>query len=269
MVKSIGSIISWLRTPWRKSATLSRLFFIGVLVLAGAGSLRPFSHRFLSRGDPRAWSIDFTNIYLGGRLAAEGKNPYCDEEIKGSWQRLCGKEGFVCSVTPGLPEHPLLYPPWALGMLLPLSQLPYRYADALWYFLLAVSLFAIVFFGWLLFGRRLPAVIAMTEIFLLCAAFKPTLIIVLSGQPGIIVYAALLACLFCLKTSRPFIGGLFLGIASMKITLAIPLYVYLLLKEGGAGTGRRALRRRRLPSCLFFVQRRPAPGFVFASGGSI
>jgi alpha-1,2-mannosyltransferase len=120
--------------------------------------------------------------------------------------------------------YPWHYPPSFLVIVLPLSLLPYGISFAIWIFS--------TLYGYLWIVRRIAPHRLTTLLFL---SFPPAIINFFYGQNGFLTTIFLGGGLLLLD-SRPFIGGLLLGVLSYKPQLAILIPIALL-----AGRNWRAL----------------------------
>ena len=175
-------------------------------------------------------AFDFANVFLGQRMLARGINPYDDSAIKSQWKDIVKAYGLQSKYVPGLPDMPLLYPPWALSMLLPLNGIPYPFASQLWYFLSAFF-----FTGGIFLICKGQGGSSNLRDFIVMAAFLVavnfTIDVYLIGQPAFCAFLGLCGAFYFSTDKKPVIAGLFLFIASMKITLALPLIVFFIIKR--------------------------------------
>jgi hypothetical protein len=175
-------------------------------------------------------AFDFANVFLGQRMLARGINPYDDSAIKSQWKDIVKTYGLHSKYEPGSPDMPLLYPPWALSMLLWLNGVPYPCACTVWYFLSALFYMAGVYL--ICKGKDPPTNL---RDFIVVAAFlvavNCTIIAYLIGQPTFCAFMGLCGAFYFSTEKKPVVAGLFLFIASIKITLALPLIVFFIIKR--------------------------------------
>lgn len=198
-------------------------WFLIVVALVGCHRLR-----HLQSHDVEAF--DFANVFLGQRMLARGINPYDDSAIKSQWKDIVKAYGLHSKYEPGSPDMPLLYPPWALSMLLWLNGVPYPRACTLWYFLSALFFAGGVYL--ICKGKDPPTNfrdIIVVAAFLVAVNF--TINVYLIGQPAFCAFLGLCGAFYFSTGKKPVVAGLFLFVASMKITLALPLIVFFLIKR--------------------------------------
>lgn len=179
--------------------------------------------------------VDFRNVYLGAQLLSAGSNPYDDSLLKAQWQHIADQEGFTPKDQPGFPNNPLLYPPWALTLFTPLAALPFRTAYALWYLFIPCCLALSVFFVYRTYFKQ--SALALLDLFLLVLAFKGTSLVFLVGQPSFLSFAALFGAWYFYTKDQALPTGILLGIGACKITLALPLVVFFLLRRAWKPVG--------------------------------
>jgi hypothetical protein len=212
------------------SATLSRYksgkalqYFLIVVALVGCHRLRHLQSHDIE-------AFDFANVFLGQRMLARGINPYDDSAIKSQWKDIVKAYGLHSKYEPGSPDMPLLYPPWALSMLLPLNGIAYPRASQVWYFLSAFFFTGGVFLICKCQGRS-----SNLRDFVIMAAFLVavnfTINVYLIGQPAFCAFLGLCGAFYFSIEKKPVVAGLFLFVASMKITLALPLIVFFIIKR--------------------------------------
>jgi hypothetical protein len=164
---------------------------------------------------------DFRTVYAGQKLLAQGKNPYYDQKVKAAWQEIIKSENLTSETAPGFPETPLVYPPWALVLFMPFSLLFYSKAYLLWYAVLPLLLYGMLRQVQTLCRRYFQLEIPFMDLLVTALAFKSTFPALLVGQP-------LFLCLFLGFTALVYaeknkvLSGILLGLATFKITLALP-----------------------------------------------
>lgn len=212
-----------------------RLPFSWHTLLRGILLLIALLHGYRLWQDPPApaEAVDFRNVYVGALLLREGADPYDDAALKARWIDIAAGDAALQAATlPGLPNNPLLYPPWALPLFTPFILLPFKAAAWCWYALSLVLL--------LLSVAAVAA--AMPEgkghwltLLLLVFAFKGTLHAWQVGQPVFLCIAALLWAWRFDAQGRALPAGLLLGIAAFKITLALPLGLLWIMRRRWKG----------------------------------
>ena len=197
-------------------------FFI-IVALVGCHRLR-----HLQPHDTEAF--DFANVFLGQRMLARGINPYEDSAIKSQWKEILNTYAMTSRFEPGAPDMPLLYPPWTLSMLLPFNFVPYPIAYRLWYVLIAVFLAAGIYF----LSKSPERSATLRDFFWILAflvAVNFTINVFLIGQPTFCAFLGLCGAYYFSTKKKPVAAGIFTFIASMKITLALPIIAFFLIKR--------------------------------------
>jgi hypothetical protein len=169
--------------------------------------------------------VDFRNLYISSYEFIHGL-PIYDEEInKSTWIGIAQEIGFDSRVMPGKPSLLFNYPPWVAVIFSPFVLLPFYYAAILWYLMLIGTYFTI---AWLLpktfeitFSLR-----AFFEILLLIFAFKFTKGSFTVGQPAYVTFLLGLSSLWFYRKNKTFLAGVFLGLATIKPTVALPFFIF-------------------------------------------
>jgi hypothetical protein len=190
---------------------------------------------------------DFRAFFAAATVVAHHGDPY-------NWPTLAATEYQLYDapnrLVPGDAAYYefLAFPegPWLAYGLVPLTNLPWQvayaiYASLLGLILLATSWLTFTMLGW---SYRLAALGAGCT--LLCAVGFINLFM---GQVSVIVFAALIAAWWLAKNRRPFLGGAVLVLVWLKPNIGLPLALVLALLEPA-------------------VARRMMSGFVAASAGA-
>lgn len=173
--------------------------------------------------------VDVRPLYLGARLLLRGSDPYDDLALKAEWSAVTAREGLASQHPPGLPRTPLVYPPWALPVFIPLALLPYAAAIRVWSLLLPVLLAAAA----VLVAHLAPVAsrwVAAADLVLLAFAAKVTEWILWVGQPVPLCLAIGFAGWALARRGRPLAAGLCLGLAAFKVTVVVPFVAVALLR---------------------------------------
>lgn len=187
-----------------------------VLMLAGILGLVTALPHLLYLYLPAQWPLDvarhavgrdFVNLWVGGRLLAEGH-----------WQTLFDVFAYRAALheifSPHLAPHVWSYPPTSFLLAEPLAALPYGTALAVWT-LAGLALFAA--------AARIGFDIRLTQRALGIALVAPALVLnVICGQNGFLT-AALMAGGILMLDRRPVIAGVLIGLLSFKPHLGIVL----------------------------------------------
>lgn len=182
-------------------------------------------------------------------------NPYNDSLLKNTWQTIAFQNHFRPTATPGLPDMPLLYPPFALMFFVPFALIPYRIACLMWWAMLMLSVVGYCLVLPRIFNRRLSgksSLVKSLEVALLLLAFKTSLMILVCGQPCWIFFFASIGALWANQRKHPLLSGIMLGLAAIKINLALPIYLVMCFRKSWK-TLSIALIMLLITSSIFFV----------------
>jgi Glycosyltransferase family 87 len=190
---------------------------------------------------------DFRAFFAAATVVAHHGDPY-------NWPTLAATEYRLYDAPNGLvPGNPAYYEflafpegPWLAYGMVPLTNLPWQvayavYASLLGLILLAISFLTLTMLGW---SRQRAALGAGCT--LLCAVGFINLFM---GQVSVIVFGALIAAWWLARNGRPFQAGAVLVLVWVKPNIGLPLALVLALLE---------------PT----VARRVISGFVVASAGA-
>jgi hypothetical protein len=175
-------------------------------------------------------AVDFRPLYLGASIVLDGGNPYNDRLLKQTWLDTARREGFTGLSLPGLPNTPLVYPPWALPLFVPFAALPWLAAVPVWYTLVAALLLSTVL---LLAGLvpGAPRIVAACDLLALALGFKAIDWAALVGQPLFLCLALGTASWALSAGGRDVPAGIALGMAAFKIHLALPFVLLALVRR--------------------------------------
>lgn len=190
---------------------------------------------------------DFRAFFAAATVVAHHGDPY-------NWPALAATEYQLYDapnrLEPGNPAYYefLAFPegPWLAYGLVPLTNLPWQVAYAIYATLLGLVLLAVSWLTFTMLGwsyRRAALGAACT---LLCAVGFINLFM---GQVSVIVFAALIAGWWLARHRRPFLGGAVLVLVWLKPNIGLPLALVLALLEPA-------------------VARRMMSGFVVASAAA-
>jgi len=190
---------------------------------------------------------DFRAFFAAATVVAHHGDAY-------NWPTLAATEYRLYDAPKGLvPGNPAYYEflafpegPWLAYGMVPLTNLPWQvayaiYASLLGLILLAISFLTLTMLGW---SRQRAALGAGCT--LLCAVGFINLFM---GQVSVIVFAALIAAWWLARNGRPFLAGAVLVLVWVKPNIGLPLALVLALLEPA-------------------VARRVISGFVVASAGA-
>lgn len=190
---------------------------------------------------------DFRAFFAAATVVAHHGDPY-------NWPTLAATEYRLYDAPNGLvPGNPAYYEflafpegPWLAYGMVPLTNLPWQvayaiYATLLGLILLAISFLTLTMLGW---SHRRAAIGAGCT--LLCAVGFINLFM---GQVSVIVFGALIAAWWLARNGRPFLAGAVLVLVWVKPNIGLPLALVLALLEPA-------------------VARRMMSGFVVASAGA-
>ena len=202
---------------WLSAIRIQRLATVAVLGTAGFLLFLVLTAHGANDYTSRPLGTDFSSFYAAGRLAAQGLNVYDPALLHGMQQGIFGQD---------TPYYAFAYPPFFLLLAWPLSQLPYLVALTLW----QLGSFALYLWAMaVLRGRFAPKFPA--RLFYLCAAgFTAVFVNVTHGQNGFLTVALFAAAIAALGR-RPWLAGLWFGLAAYKPQLG--LLVPVALAAGG------------------------------------
>jgi Glycosyltransferase family 87 len=225
-------------------AAARRRFRQRVLVVFLLAMLIPYGRQLVTSSTV---GQDFRAFFAAATVVAHHGDPY-------NWPTLAATEYRLYDAPKGLvPGNPAYYEflafpegPWLAYGMVPLTNLPWQvayaiYASLLGLILLAISFLTLTMLGW---SRQRAALGAGCT--LLCAVGFINLFM---GQVSVIVFGALIAAWWFARNGRPFLAGAVLVLVWVKPNIGLPLALVLALLE---------------PT----VARRAITGFVMASAGA-
>lgn len=205
---------------------------------------------------PQVTFRDFANVYCGQELVSRGINPYETAHARKLWAGVAADTTLKNSYRPGLPEFPILYPPWALSQLQFLHFFPFRAGVWIWFVLLLVFLgITLLCAYWLLVAgtTKIHRLCALYVVVLCIIAFKGTVPALMVGQPFLFFWALLMVGVVLLQNGLMIPAGIFIGLGAGKTTLCIPLIITL-VATGKWKTVATAILTILLFTLLFFLQ---------------
>lgn len=166
--------------------------------------------------------LDYRQIYAGAQLFDAGLNPYNDSLLKLQWNSNFHPEELKGLPQAGGPENFLVYPPPFIASMIPLSRLPWDEARTwIW----CVSAVLVLLIGLLLSGQFSTPQILLS--FLMLLSFKGTYTALILGQPLLLSLFFILLHLYAERKKQKLWSGLFLALACLKPTLALPMVFFL------------------------------------------
>jgi hypothetical protein len=177
-------------------------------------------------------SIDFRNLYLGSRIWLEGGNPYTDSELKKEWAAVCEEEYLDPETQPGLPQNFLVYPPYALILFAPFGLLNWHAAIVLHFIMELFCLIVIIIS--VLKAYPDPRIAFKYKFLVLTAVLlglKGTAHAAVVGQPSFVCIAAALLAYVYVQRNKKYIAPLLLIVASIKPTIALPIWLFLIIHK--------------------------------------
>lgn len=187
-------------------------FLLALMVLAQ--SLRLWKP--LSDDQP----LDFRQLYVSARLWNHQALPYDDASLKQEWLHLTEIDSIQSHSLPGAPYNRSVYPPHTIAFFRVIADLPWLSVRWLWWALLLV-LIGIAFF--LIPGLK------WWQAALIFFAFKASFPALLLGQPVLWSFFFFTLFLWALQNARHGIALLGLIGMSMKISLLLPVMLWLLM----------------------------------------
>jgi hypothetical protein len=176
---------------------------------ASFGLLRPIS--FVG--------TDFPSLYTAAEVIRQGENPYDMEVFESTSVEL----GF------GKRAKPYVYHPFFATLLVPLTLFDPKIANAFFALVNFAFLLAIVWFSVPRGHPQKPAALILGLI--LAANFSPAYSSARLGRVDLAVAFLLIVALCSLRGSRPWVGGAFVGLATMLKTTPGLLLIYFLWKR--------------------------------------
>ncbi|HCS21655.1 MAG TPA: hypothetical protein DIW47_14040 [Bacteroidetes bacterium] len=182
--------------------------------------------RFLTYSAKPNEPLDLRQLYAGAQVLDSGANPYNDSLLKEHWKHHFSEKELKGSPLPGGPENYLVYPPPVLVSFIPLSHWAWYDARALFWTLCAAAVVLIGLFasGSFHLNKLLPGL-------LILLAFKGTYTALILGQPLLFSLLFILIHFYAESKNRPALSGLFLALAFLKPSLALPIVFFLIAER--------------------------------------
>lgn len=150
---------------------------------------------------------DFVYFYTLGHTAFEGEFLRMQD-----YERLYTRQVELVPASAG-DQHFSMYPPNAALVFWPIAKLPYNAAVLLWVVLTILGFAGTVYFLWHHNRDALPDARFLA---LAAAAFPPLWSLVMFGQSTVLPLIAFLLGWLALRSGRPFVAGLALGLLALK-----------------------------------------------------
>lgn len=250
--------MNWL-TAWRLKVYSRAIVAVYAAALVGITVGGPLTGKGLYSLQGIPLGSDFLGFWSAARLAADGHPAWAY-----NLDRVHALEKLV--ISPAVPPIPWLYPPTFLLLVLPLALLPYLPAMLAW---LALTLAAYLGVVWRI--APLPLAVWLT------LAFPGTFQNLIHFQNGFLS-AAFLGGGLLLAETRPFAGGVLLGLLSYKPHLAVLALLALIAGRrwwtlAGAAVGAGGLALATLPlmgweTWRAFLQNLPLAGWMIEHGAA-
>jgi hypothetical protein len=171
---------------------------------------------WLASHDPRHLD-DFLTYWTAGRLNAQGINPYDAERVL-ALEREVGW-------TKPLPYR-IWYPPWTIGVFMPLGAMPLSTARFVWYLLSIAAVVVCADWLWRAYGGC-PGKRGIA--WLIAASFAPVPIVWKTGQVSPIMLLGIVGFLAGITANRPLRAGACLALAAAKPQVAYLVWPALVL----------------------------------------
>jgi hypothetical protein len=160
---------------------------------------------------------DFLTYWTAGRLNAQGINPYDAD-------RVLALEREVGWAKPH--AYRIWYPPWTIGLFMPLASMPYSTARFVWYLLSIGAVVVCADWLWRAYGGD-PAKRGIS--WLVAATFAPVPIVWKTGQVSPIMLLGIVGFLAGVRANRPLLAGACLALTASKPQLAYLIWPALVL----------------------------------------
>jgi hypothetical protein len=197
--------------------------------------------------------LDLITLYTAGSMVRGRENPYDDAALKDAWRAIGSNQSVwqdESECKPGIPTA-LLYPPNTLLAYSFLSVAPWRFMTVTNRLAQIALLALIVIVLWRVQGNK-----SFYGFILLALAFTGLkgLAWFMSGlNPTVFAIFFIILFYWAFKKNHQVLAGLFLGAATLKITLVIPFFLFVLL-------------RRKWKIALYFILAAIVPyGYLFIS----
>ncbi|MBN1760949.1 MAG: DUF2029 domain-containing protein [Chitinispirillaceae bacterium] len=200
-----------------------KILFLCLLFIFAAGNVIPWCENHAP--------ADLISMYTSGYMVRNGENPYNDLPLKATWNRIVRKQNCTPEERrqpPGLPNA-VLYPPNTLLLYSFLSVIPFRYLTATLRIVLLLLMFAVIRMVW---TQNKPGTFSdFLLIALTFAGLNGTPWLIVSINTSIFIYFFLFAFYRSFRNNHDIIAGIFLGAMSLKITLMIPVFIFVCIRR--------------------------------------
>jgi len=162
---------------------------------------------WLNSHDPRHLD-DFLTYWTAGRLNAQGVNPYDADRVLELQRAVGWTKPFA---------YRIWYPPWTIGLFMPLGSMPQPTARFVWYLLTIGTVVVCADWLWRAYGGD-PAKRGVA--WLVAASFAPVPIVWKTGQVSPIMLIGVVGFLAGMRAGRPLRAGACLALTAAKPQLA-------------------------------------------------
>ena len=171
---------------------------------------------WLASHDPRHLD-DFLTYWTAGRLNAQGINPYDADRVLALQRDVGWPKPFA---------YRIWYPPWTIGLFMPLASMPQSTARFVWYLLSLGAVVVCADWLWRAYGGD-PGKRGIA--WLVAATFAPVPIVWKTGQVSPIMLLGIVGFLAGIRADRPLRAGACLALAASKPQLAYLVWPALVL----------------------------------------
>jgi len=154
------------------------------------------------------------------------------EKIQAEWALVCEEEYLAPEAQPGFAQNFLVYPPYALIFYAPFALLNWQAAIMLNFLLMLLCIALMVYV--VLRMQPVPGVHAKYRLLILIAvilAMKGTAHAAIVGQPSFICIVAMFLTYLSIQRNKKYLAPLFLIVASIKPTVALPMWIFLIIHK--------------------------------------
>ncbi|MFW6245551.1 MAG: glycosyltransferase 87 family protein, partial [Fibrobacterota bacterium] len=173
---------------------------------------------------------DLRNVYVGATILSNGGNPYDDITLKRTWIEITKEQGITgpgSSTPPGLPT-PLLYSPNALGFYIPFSWISWNVLAPM---AQLMSLLCIFIASYFFVNAERKDHLPVTLMLLVLLALNGTGWVIGNANPAAFSLLFIAIFYYHFKKGKVLLSGVWLGLAAVKITLAFPLFAFLVARR--------------------------------------
>jgi hypothetical protein len=175
--------------------------------------------------------LDLITLYTAGSMVRAHENPYEDAALKHAWRTIATKQALgqhEKECEPGIPTA-LLYTPNTLLAYSFLSVAPWRFMTVTNRLAQAALLVLMLIILWRMqSGKTLYGFMLLA---LALTGFKGLAWFMSGLNPTVFAMFFIILFYWAYKKNRQVLAGLFLGIATLKITLVIPFILFILLRR--------------------------------------